>query len=152
MKNKQFEQAIITLQNLFADLSKRNALKEHEIDKFNESQKSIIAYYNFINSVYGSVIYPWNDPKFNEAWDLWRLYKKQQFNFKYKSIAEQSSLKHLYALSNGYLDNAIAIINHSINSGYMGLFPEKKGSGKQKGTSSTYKQNLANRLIKNQQR
>jgi hypothetical protein len=147
MKNKSFEDAVTELQLLFSDLSSRKALNNSEIERFNTSQKAIISYYNFLNSVTGSIIYPWTDKVFIDAWDLWRAYKKQQFNFIYKSISEQAALQKLQKISGNDMQTAINIIKESIPNGWMGLFADKKKQIKQK-TPTSYKQNITDRLIK----
>jgi hypothetical protein len=151
MKNKPFENAITSLQELFSDLSERKVLTDIDIRKFNESQKSIIAYYNFLNSADGSVILPWTDEKFIEAWNIWKTYRKQQHNFRYKSIAEQRGLNRLHCLSEGKVDEAIRLIDLAIDSTWQGFFPDKKkAQAKQNSATDNYKQNLANRLNNNQ--
>ena len=73
------------------------------------------------------VIYPFDDEKFIEAWDLWKKFKKQQFRFTYKPMGEQGALKDIADLSGGNLDKAIAIIHQSIKKGWQGLFDIKGG-------------------------
>ncbi len=69
--------------------------------------------------------FPWPGEKFLEAWTLWKKFKKEQFRFSYKKIAEQAALKELTELSLGSEDVAIAIINQSISKGWQGLFELK---------------------------
>ena len=60
---------------------------------------------------------------------FWKQYKKEQFNFKYKSsISEQAALMKLSKISNTDAQ-AIAIIMQSIENGWKGLF-EIKTHGK----------------------
>ena len=75
----------------------------------------------------GEIIYPFEDEKFIEAWDLWKKFKKQQFRFTYKPMGEQGALKDIADLSGGNLDKAIAIIHQSIKKGWQGLFDIKGG-------------------------
>ena len=41
------------------------------------------------------IIMPFNSDTFRECWQLWKNYKKGQFNFRYKPIGEQVALKAL---------------------------------------------------------
>lgn len=80
------------------------------------------------------IIYPYETEKFFKAWELWKQYKKEQHNFKYKgAISEQAALKKIGELSAGSEAVAIAIINQSIDNSWAGLFNlknQKNGSKK----------------------
>lgn len=77
------------------------------------------------------IIMPFNSTEFNQVWNLWKEYKKQQFNFRYKPIGEQVALKALGEDSgnNEYL--AIQMIHRAMASGYRGIFPIKTQPKKQ---------------------
>jgi uncharacterized protein YdaU (DUF1376 family) len=77
----------------------------------------------------GEIIYPWNDEKFMEAWQLWKQYKKEQHNFSYKPIGEQGALKDLSELSKNNMEIGIAIIYQSIKKGWKGFFELKNKQG-----------------------
>jgi hypothetical protein len=69
------------------------------------------------------VINPFSDA-FLEHWDIWKMYKKEAFNFSYKGvISEQMALKHLVDLSDGEEEKAIKIIQQSIRRQWQGFFP-----------------------------
>ena len=69
------------------------------------------------------IIYPFDSDEFKKYWNLWVEFKKEQFNFTYKSkITIQATLNELVKLSNGKEDIAIKIIEQSITKGWQGLF------------------------------
>jgi len=70
-----------------------------------------------------NIDYPFNSPKFRRTWRKWIRYKREEFNFKYKSSAtQQTALNHLQTISNNDVENAIEIINRSMSNGWKGLF------------------------------
>ncbi len=71
------------------------------------------------------IVMPWPGEKFSENWNLWKKFKREQFRFSYKKIAEQAALKELAELSAGDEDVAIAIIHQSMSKGWQGLFELK---------------------------
>jgi hypothetical protein len=77
------------------------------------------------------LIYPFDDPLFINRWQVWKDYKDEQFNFKYKPRGEQAALKALGELSGGNLKVAIAIIEQSMAHGWKGLFALQNGVDKQ---------------------
>lgn len=90
---------------------------------------------------------PFESKNFSEAWELWKRFKKQQFNFTYKPIGEQGALKELIELSYGNEETAIAIIHQSIKKGWKGLFELKNQNNgtltKQTGNLTAHERNLA---------
>ena len=69
---------------------------------------------------------PFNTPEFAESWAEWIEYKKQEFNFKYKSeISMKKALKKLHRLSGGSETKAIEIIDEAIANGWKGHFALK---------------------------
>lgn len=63
---------------------------------------------------------------FVEFWELWKEYKKNSHKFIYKlKSSEQSSLNHLFKLSDGNEMKAKEIIDQSIRNGWKGLFELK---------------------------
>lgn len=72
---------------------------------------------------------------FEKTWEQWKIYKKKQHDFEYKSPqSEQAALHELVSTSFGKEDAAIAIIHQSMAKGWKGLFPIKNqnnGTGKQ---------------------
>ena len=72
-----------------------------------------------------------------DCWDNWKEYKREEFGFKYKSPkTEQAQLMKLTTLSESNENNAIAIINQSIESGWKGFF-ELKNNGTTKTNNRT---------------
>lgn len=70
-----------------------------------------------------NVINPFSDA-FLDTWDLWKSFKKEEFNFQYKGvISEQVALINLKTISNNNESEAILIINQSIGEKWKGLFP-----------------------------
>ena len=68
---------------------------------------------------------PFSD-KFVEIWDLWKEYKQEAFNFKYKSvISEQSAIEKLYFISYGDEEVAISIVKESMSNQWEGFYALK---------------------------
>lgn len=87
------------------------------------------------------VVFPFLGENFLDKWNLWVDYKKEQFNFTYKSsISKQAALNELVKLSNGVEAVAIQIILQSINNGWKGFFKLKnEQNGNSNYTKSTPK-------------
>lgn len=70
--------------------------------------------------------YPFFTENFKTQWQLWKVYKSKEFNFKYKSVqSEQASLTELSNLSQKSEKTAIEIINQSMAKGWKGFFQLK---------------------------
>ena len=77
------------------------------------------------------VIMPFHSELFLEAWNLWKKYKKEEKNFRFKSsISEQASLLNLQKISNNNEQESIKIIHNAIAQGWAGLYADKKDKGK----------------------
>lgn len=64
-----------------------------------------------------------NKKDFENAWTTWKEYKREQFNFIYKSqSSEQAAMSQLYKLSKAHGPTAVEIINQSIANGWKGFF------------------------------
>ena len=88
------------------------------------------------NEIPNGVVNPFSE-KFIGSWDLWKLWRLEHDNFKYKGvISEQMALKGLVELTEGDEDKAIKIIEQSIARGWTGFYPLKSGHGKSKKQSS----------------
>jgi hypothetical protein len=74
-----------------------------------------------------------------EVWKLWKEFKKEQFNFRYKAIGEQAALKALGEDSGHNEEVAKEMIFRAIASGWRGLFPIK-GMVKQSTDKSIFDQ------------
>jgi hypothetical protein len=63
---------------------------------------------------------------FTPIWELWKVYKKEQWSFTYKSvITEQAAMEDLVELSGGIESTAILIVKQSIKKGWRGFFKLK---------------------------
>ena len=69
-----------------------------------------------------------DDPAISEIWNSWRVYKKEQFRFNYKTIGEVAALKKLHRLSSGDISIAGSIVMQSIENSWSGLFELKTNS------------------------
>jgi uncharacterized protein YdaU (DUF1376 family) len=85
------------------------------------------------------IILPFDSPQFVEAWQGWRRYKWEEFQFSFRGgPTEQVAVKQLFDLSEGEEQTAIKIVQQSIANGWKNLFPlgkisngnGKKGAGK----------------------
>ncbi|MDI6034008.1 hypothetical protein QLS91_13080 [Flavobacterium sp. LB2P84] len=84
--------------------------------------------------------YPFFTENFKTQWQLWKVYKSKEFNFKYKSNqSEQASLTELSNLSGKSEKTAIEIINQSMAKGWKGFFELKNNTqnGKQQFSAPT---------------
>jgi hypothetical protein len=68
------------------------------------------------------IIYPFDSENFKNAWKLWKEFKKEQFNFTYKTIGEQGALVDLAKLSGGNESHAIKLIHHAIGKNWKGIY------------------------------
>jgi len=150
---KQFIRAFGQIQEIFQQLNNAGHVSPEQAELFDQSQKVVVNYHSWVKQqLEGNVKVelPWTEPEFEEAWRLWRDFKKQQFNFTYKPIGEQGALKDLADLSNGNVQTAIAIIHQSIKKGWRGLFTLREDKALKKQISDTrntdYKQQLLNRM------
>ncbi|SEA39329.1 DUF1376 domain-containing protein [Bizionia paragorgiae] len=75
--------------------------------------------------------FPFNNSSFLNSWELWKDFKRSEFGFKYKStISEQAALKKIAELANYNHQEAISIINQSIENGWKGFFKLNTPNGK----------------------
>ena len=83
------------------------------------------------------VVNPFSE-KFLDTWSLWKLWRVEHDNFKYKGvISEQMALKLLVELSGGEEEKAVKIIEQSISRAWTGFYPLKSGNGKSKKQSAS---------------
>jgi|SRR6185369_426157 len=79
-----------------------------------------------VKSMPTGIVNPFSE-KFLENWELWKLYKKEAFDFSYKGvISEQMAIKHLVDLSDGQEEKAVKIIEQSCRRQWQGFFPLKE--------------------------
>ena len=90
--------------------------------------------YNHIttqNTTKEKVVMPFEGELFADAWQIWKQYKKEEKNFRFKSsISEQASLLNLQKISNTNEQEAITIIHTSIAQGWTGFYADKKAKRK----------------------
>lgn len=64
--------------------------------------------------------------EFAPKWELWKEYKRDEWNFRYKSVlSEQTAINELVELSGGNEDIAFRIIKQSMSNRWRGLFSFK---------------------------
>jgi hypothetical protein len=74
----------------------------------------------------------------NNVWLKWKKYKKDEFNFRYKSDVSESAAKNeLLKLCGGDPDKAMEIIEQSIANGWKGLFKLKANGTTKKDNGAT---------------
>jgi hypothetical protein len=80
---------------------------------------------------------PFSDA-FIQYWDIWKQFKKEEFNFEYKGvISQQMAVKQLVDLSEGDEERAIKILCQSVRRRWQGFWPLHEtttGNGKSKST------------------
>jgi len=97
-------------------LENENEIENRVIDEIEKEKKP-------------ELIFPWDTEVFMQAWILWKKFRKEQHNFRYKGVlSEQGALKRLADLSNGNQDLGIKIIEQSIANSYKGFFEIKNNS------------------------
>jgi len=75
------------------------------------------------------VILPFESKEFSEAWDKWKIYKKEEFSFAYKSeVSEKTALTALLNSSNENEATAIKMIDQAIVNGWKGIYELKNES------------------------
>jgi hypothetical protein len=100
-----------------------NAIKERKVKEINEKKV------NKVKETKETVVMPFESIKFIKYWEIWLEYKKEQYNFTYKSVVmKQAALNDLVKLSKGLEENAIKIIEQSLAKGWKGFFELKTES------------------------
>jgi uncharacterized protein YdaU (DUF1376 family) len=85
------------------------------------------------------IVHPWETETFRVQWQHWKIYKKKEFGFKFKSLqSEQAALTELANKSNSDEKTAIKIMHQSMSNGWKGFFELKNNSnGKTKQTGKS---------------
>lgn len=84
------------------------------------------------------VVFPWETETFKTQWNHWKIYKKKEFKFNYKSIqSEQAALSELAKKSDGEEKTAIKIIHQSMSNGWKGFFELKNETNGKARTNKT---------------
>ena len=78
-----------------------------------------------------SILLPWESDAFLDAWNTWKLERRERRYKKYTARGEQATLHDLQKISGNNETVAIAIIHQSIAKGWQGLFQLKNGKQKQ---------------------
>lgn len=96
------------------------------------------------------IVFPFDSDEFRDQWQQWKIYKRDEFDFKYKSIqSEQAGLTKLGNLSDGDQKTAIAIMHQSMENGWKGFFKLQKDEQRTKqagGISDEYRRKIAQDL------
>jgi len=102
------------------------------------------------DNVINKLVYPFNTSTFKEAYKIWKDYKKEQHNFKYKSAkTEQAFLKQL-SKEFKTEHQAIEAIHYSMANGYKGVFkPSNPQNNGHKKNQVQYNEELKRQLINN---
>lgn len=100
-----------------------------------------------------AALLPWPSAAFAEAWQQWKIYRRKEHGFRYRSAeSEQAALMELSALATTGEPQALAIIRQSMGKGWKGFFelkqhdatPTKAGSRVQ--YSDDFRRKIAERL------
>lgn len=76
-----------------------------------------------LKSIKEGIIFPFHSDKFKNLWKVWKEYKSEEFNFKYKSSqSEQAALMQLFNKSDQNEELANLIIFNAIAGGWKGFF------------------------------
>ena len=96
------------------------------------------------------IVKPFEGENFKKQWEQWKIYKKEEFGFKYKSKqSEQAALNKLNQLAKNE-NQAISIIHQSMENGWKGFFKNKNNEQiNQTGSiySDDYKQRVLSRVV-----
>lgn len=129
-EKKQVEQRILMLRlDKFSDIplpEKLNTLPKKNDIPPSKNLKDNIKDNNKINNNINNKEITFFSLEWEELWNDWIQYKKEEHNDKFKSKnTEQVAVNHLVKLSNKDIDIAKEIVNYSIANKYKGLFELK---------------------------
>jgi hypothetical protein len=125
-KAKEVHESVVSVTETTQSKVKESKVKESIVLLKKEPKEAIIEVVK--------IQYPFFTENFKTQWQLWKVYKSKEFNFKYKSIeSEQAALTELSNLSQKSEKKAIEIINQSMAKGWKGFFELKNNTqnGKQ---------------------
>ena len=132
MLKKNFQVSFTDLQKLFEKISREFFLSPTEMKIFYDFQEASEAYFdsldNSLNSAIpeNSIVLPWTDQSFQDAWSKWKEYLKYQYKTTYKPKTESNVLQGLIKKSDNDMLTAIQILEYSRENTYKGLFTPKK--------------------------
>ncbi len=125
--------------------SKKEQNTENDIDYENENV--IKTKSENKKSEKSEIVFPFSQPEFLEQWSVWKDYKKQEFNFKYKTTqSEQAALKDLNTKSNANYETAIEMMHQSMANGWKGFFEIKNKTNGTTTTQVQYSDNFKRRI------
>jgi len=94
------------------------------------------------------IVWPFKSKEFLALWNNWKIFKKEEFRFNYKSIqSEQASLTGLSNLSKQNEIVAKEIILYSMSNGYRGFFELKQQKNGQQGFSEERTRSAINKYF-----
>lgn len=92
------------------------------------------------------IVLPFETETFKTQWQHWKIYKKKEFKFHYKSIqSEQAALNKLSNISEGNEKTAIKIIHEAMGNGWKGFF-ELKNDNNGKRANKTNRELASNAM------
>ena len=142
---QEFEKHYHNLQAVFQELCDSNHLTDHQIEKINDSLSGLVEFYNSHTNSTPTIApdydLPFHSDQFRLAWENWKKYKKEQYKFTYKTLAEKSALSKLCDLAENDELTALKIIEQSMANGWKGLFKETQNASTGNNTKTT-KQHL----------
>ena len=99
------------------------------------------------SNVQDEVKLPFDTENFKNHWDQWKIYKKKEFRFSYKSAqSEQSTLIKLSEISENE-NHAINLILNAMANGWKGIYPiNDKNGNNDNGIDSNYEEELRQRI------
>lgn len=134
---KQCESTVQSIDSIIKQINN----KQLTIEQLNNKQIDFLK--DFLNKDKKEIVFPFDSDKFKNIWIQWKLYKKDEFGFKYKSTqSEQAALIKLSKMAKTD-EQAEKIILQSIENGWKGFFDLQKQTGKS--DLSSFKQEILNR-------
>ncbi len=84
------------------------------------------------------VVFPFETETFKTQWQHWKIYKKKEFGFRFKSLqSEQAALTELNNKATGNEKTAIKIIHQSMSNGWKGFFELKNNENGNRNNNQT---------------
>jgi predicted transcriptional regulator len=113
----------------------------------NKKDKQEVPLFEKTKKQAAQVVYPFNEIEFIHTWRVWKQYKKEQHNFKYKGvISEQAALTSLAKYANSNMQTAIKIIQQSIANSWQGFFQLKENVNEKGNSTAEQNAQLWNEL------
>ncbi|MEM7485830.1 MAG: hypothetical protein AAF348_11540 [Bacteroidota bacterium] len=110
--------------NIGLQVGSQDMVKVKEKEKVKEKVDQTLVDYEIVEP---EVMLPWQTETFKAQWQHWKIYKKKEHKFNYKTVqSEQAALTELANLSDGNEKIGIAIIHQSLANGWKGFFKLKQ--------------------------